>query len=320
MSAPASPFHDGERRVQARLGIADKMAALGSRVIRDHLIEQHREFFTAQYMLLLARIDGTGRPWASLLAGPPGFAHSPSPDRLRIDAMPVGGAPQGALTPGERVGLLGIDYATRRRNRVNGGVATVDVPGFELRVEQAFGNCPKYIQTRAVSLPEGNAWHVDPVAPRRIDTLAGPLCDLIERADHFYIASHHVGDASDARHGADVSHRGGRPGFVRVRDDSVIEFPDFAGNRFFNTLGNIEASGRAGLLFVDFSNGSLFALSGDAAIDWHADSAARVAGAERTIRIEVQQAWAHLCALPFRWRYLESSPALRDTGMWPQRN
>lgn len=318
MSTPASPFHAGERRVQTRLGVADKMAALGPRVIRDHLIEQHREFFATQHMLLLGRVDGAGWPWASLLAGPPGFAHSPAPDRMHIAAMPVGGAPQQVLVPGQRVGLLGIDYATRRRNRVNGRIAAVDGRSFELAVEHSFGNCPKYIHKRAVSLAEGRAWHIEPGAPMRIATLAGAPGDLIDSADHFYIASHHGGDWDDARHGVDVSHRGGRTGFVRVRDNAVIEFPDFAGNRFFNTLGNIEASGRAGLLVIDVRDGSLLACSGRATIDWRAASAARLPGAERIVRIEVEHAWQHARALPWQWRLVESSPALEGTGVWPR--
>jgi predicted pyridoxine 5'-phosphate oxidase superfamily flavin-nucleotide-binding protein len=153
----------------------------------------------------------------------------------------------------------------------------------------------------------------------RIATLAGAPGDLIERADHFYIASHHSGDTDDARHGVDVSHRGGRAGFVRVHDDTVIEFPDFAGNHFFNTLGNIEASGRAGLLFIDVRDGSLLACSGRATIDWCAARAARLPGAERIVRIEVEHAWQHARALPWQWRLVESSPALDNTGVWPRR-
>ena len=36
----------------------------------------------------------------------------------------------------------------------------------------------------------------------------------------------------------DISHRGGRPGFVRV-DGDVLTIPDFRGNRYFNTLSNL---------------------------------------------------------------------------------
>ena len=36
----------------------------------------------------------------------------------------------------------------------------------------------------------------------------------------------------------DVSHRGGKAGFVRIGEDGVMTMPDFAGNLFFATLGN----------------------------------------------------------------------------------
>jgi hypothetical protein len=131
MSAPPGPFHDGELRVQARLGVDQQMAAVGPRVIRDHLLEQHRDFFAAQHMLLL----------------------------VRIDALPVAGAPHGALTSGERIGLLGIDYATRRRNRLNGRITSIDDRGFELRVEQ-HGSMPtpcRFDGASSSSLPRWTA-------------------------------------------------------------------------------------------------------------------------------------------------------------------
>ena len=67
-----------------------------------------------------------------------------------------------------------------------------------------------------------------------------------------------------AAYGADISHRGGRPGFVRV-DGDVLTIPDFRGNRYFNTLGNLIAEPRASLLFVDFETGDLLQLQGSRA-------------------------------------------------------
>ncbi|GGE89621.1 pyridoxamine 5'-phosphate oxidase family protein [Stappia taiwanensis] len=90
---------------------------------------------------------------------------------------------------------------------------------------------------------------------------------IVASADTFFIAS-------CAEGGADVSHRGGAPGFLRLRGDGALCFPDYAGNRFFNTLGNIGASGRAGLFIPDFASGDALLLTGTAGVDW---SPARVA-------------------------------------------
>jgi PPOX class probable FMN-dependent enzyme len=49
---------------------------------------------------------------------------------------------------------------------------------------------------------------------------------------------------------ADVSPRGGQPGFVTVLDDQHIAVPDATGNRRLDTLENVVSSGRVALIFV----------------------------------------------------------------------
>jgi hypothetical protein len=66
--------------------------------------------------------------------------------------------------------------------------------------------------------------------------------------------------------GVDVSHRGGKPGFVRLDDDCTLIVPDFSGNCQFNTFGNLELNPRAGMLFVDFDRGNLLYLTGTAEV------------------------------------------------------
>src|SRR3546814_16147619 len=68
--------------------------------------------------------------------------------------------------------------------------------------------------------------------------------------------------------GADVSHKGGRPGFIRVDDDRTLTVPDFGGNSFFNTIGNLACNRRAGLLFIDFDSGDLLSVAASAAPLW----------------------------------------------------
>jgi PPOX class probable FMN-dependent enzyme len=56
--------------------------------------------------------------------------------------------------------------------------------------------------------------------------------------------------SADAEGNCDVSPRGGPAGFVSVLDDRTLAIPDATGNKRLDTLHNVIATGRAGLLFV----------------------------------------------------------------------
>ena len=312
-----SPWHEGERAMQARAGVRERMAALGPRVIRDHMPDQHRDFFAQLPFLVAGSLDAASQPWAGVLAAPPGFAHSPDPHRLRIDALPPDEDPLAAsLVSGAPIALLGIEPHTRRRNRMNGVVDRVDAAGFSVAVLQSFGNCPKYIQARE-PLFVGGAPAGAP-APR-VDRLDAAARRLVGQADTFFIATAHpsAGHAGAAQ-GVDVSHRGGRAGFVRLSGEGTLTVPDFVGNSFFNTLGNIALNPRAGLLFIDFERGDLLQLAVTAEVLWEGPELAAYEGAERLLRMQVISALYRPAALPLRWGSAEPSPYLDATGRWPE--
>ena len=300
----SAPFHAGERAVQARIGSRERMAEIGPRVIRDAMPEQHSMFFAQLPFVVVGSIDADLQPWASVLAAPAGFAHAPDAWHLRVDALPGADDPlHRNLRHGAPIGLLGIEPHTRRRNRMNGVVDTLDAAGFELAVQQSFGNCPRYISPReAMLLPKGAVPSQAPVEGFDADARA-----LVGRADTFFIATAHPQAASSgaSSHGVDVSHRGGPPGFVRVGeddDDGVLTVPDFAGNRFFNTLGNLMLNPRAGLLFIDFENGDLLHLAVTATVVWDGPAVAATDGAERLLQLRVERALRRPGALPLRWQ------------------
>jgi predicted pyridoxine 5'-phosphate oxidase superfamily flavin-nucleotide-binding protein len=215
-----------------------------------------------------------------------------------IDAKPVAGdALADAFVPGADIGILGIELATRRRNRIHGRVGTDDAGAIVCAVDQTFGNCPQYIRERA--------WrHVDGVAagtPSRAMRLTPSQIDWIASADTFFIATGYRGDGDDRAYGMDASHRGGDAGFVRVVDDTRLEFPDYAGNNHFNTIGNLVLDPRAGFLFVDFETGSLLQLTGRATIDWGSQAVARYPGARRLVAFDIEEIVELPTALPLRW-------------------
>jgi len=314
-----SPFHAGEQEVQGRLGVRDKIESFARRVVRDFMPEQHRDFYAQLPFVLVGTVDDQGRPWASLLAGRPGFMQSPDPRQLEIAARPLFGDPlAGNLKEGAEVGLLGIELETRRRNRLTGRIESVRPGGFAVALRQSFGNCPQYIQIRTVEvLPAVDA----PEAERplvRSDRFDARSRALIESADSLFIATAYGEDPKVPSQGADVSHRGGKPGFVRVEDERSFVFPDFSGNNHFNTVGNILLSPRAGFLFVDFDTGDLLTMTGAAEIVWEGEEVRAFAGAERLIRFRAEEVIRIEGSLPLRFAFGDYSPMLDHTGSWAQ--
>lgn len=292
------PFHAGERAVQKRLGVRESIEPWAHKVVRPWLPEEHRAFYAGLPFLVAAARDQHGRPWASILTGRPGFSHSPHERSLMVGSRPSkGDALEGAFRVGADVGLLGIELHSRRRSRLNGRVAQSSEGAFEVRVDQAFGNCPQYIREREWT-------EVPPSAnPRRATYASLPehARRWIENADTFFIASGYRGDGNDPAYGMDASHRGGERGFVRVAGERTLVFPDYAGNNLFNTIGNLLVDPRAGLLFVDFEQGSLLQLTGRASVDFAPPSGCDANGARRLVRFEVEAVVELRGVLPLRW-------------------
>ena len=310
-----SPFHAGELAIQARLGTQDRMDKQGRRFIREYLPEQHRQFFAQLPYGIVGTVDASGCLWASILMGKPGFLSTPDERTLRVAAQPLFGDPLvKTLAEGIDIGFLGIELHTRRRNRMNGVVKAVYIDGFEVQVGQSFGNCPKYIQSRLFEWVE-----FDPATPKPMQAIAA-LSDseraLITAADTLFIATAYQSELAGMASGVDVSHRGGKPGFVRLDSDDTLTIPDFAGNCHFNTIGNIEMNPRAGFLFVDFAQGDLLYLTGTAEVIWEGAEISHYAGAERLMRFHPEQGYRVAGSLPLRWSAPEFSPFLEPTGSW----
>lgn len=296
-------FHEDELRAQALAG----HQRAGRAAIRPFMPDQHRAFFALLPYLFVATLDAEGSPMASVLAGEPGFIQSPDPATLRIGALPAAGDPAApTFTAGADIGLLGLDFTTRRRNRANGRLVAVD-DGLTVGIAQSFGNCSQYIQTRTPSPRTAAGTPVEP-----LDRLDEPARALIEASDTFFVASRSRAGVDEG--GLDMSHRGGKPGFVGVTGDTLA-IPDFRGNRFYNTLGNLLGDPRAGLLFVDFASGDILQLQGRTTIDWHPGGNGP-AGAERLWRVEVARAWRRRGAFPFAWRFGDFAPTTLATGTW----
>ncbi|MEP3274964.1 MAG: pyridoxamine 5'-phosphate oxidase family protein [Stappiaceae bacterium] len=317
----SSPFHAGEQELQSRVGKREEIEQFSRQAMRRFMPDQHRTFFSQLPFMVVGAVDQDGWPWASLLAGRPGFIQSPDRTTLAIDSLSVSGDPvRDSLKDGAPVGLLGIEMHTRRRNRMNGHIKALSDCGFTVGVDLSFGNCPQYIQHRAfefVREPGETGQGGNPVPFSELDEKARVL---IENSDAFFVSSYVQARDNPTSEGVDVSHRGGRPGFVKI-EGNTLTIPDFPGNYLFNTFGNFLLNPKAGLVFIDFATGDLLTLTGTVEVlaEDHEEVAA-FKGAQRAWRFTLDHGvWLH-DALPFRAELGEFSPNSLLTDTWQDAN
>lgn len=297
-------FHPDEKRAQALAGFT-----VGSAGIYPTMPQQHRDFFAGLSSFFIATLDAHNWPVATVLSGPAGFISTVDDAHLRINSPRRQDCPAlSALQAGKEFGALGLDFTNRRRNRVNGVISRMDKNRLEVAVRQSFGNCPKYIQRRKISPRTGEA-----AAIAHLNGLDAQAREMILSADTFFVATHAHGDSPTG--GVDISHRGGKPGFVKIVDDTLW-VPDFSGNRYMNTLGNMLAEPRAALLFVDFTHGEVLHLQGHTEINWQAEPMQLLKGAERFWCLHITSAWRFPGLLPWQGSDIEFSPATLSTGVW----
>ncbi|MEA3197483.1 MAG: uncharacterized protein QOF32_1535 [Gammaproteobacteria bacterium] len=291
----AAPFNPDELAAQISAGGGPR-----GHGIREFMPEQHRHFFAQLPYLFVGTVDTDGWPLATLLTGRPGFVQAPDPVTLHIAALPDAADPAAeALSPDRDIGLLGIDFSTRRRNRANGRILSRDASGISVAIKQSFGNCPQYIQQRTVASSRAEPAESTLASIESLDHLDETAKAAIQAANTFFVASR-SGAGNGSAYGADISHRGGQSGFVQV-DGDVLTIPDYRGNRYFNTLGNLMVEPRASLLWFDSETGDLLQLQGLAQIDWTGAAGAAIPGAERLWRFHVARGWRRRAASPLRW-------------------
>jgi len=241
--------------------------------------------------------ESNGLVWASQFCGQPGFMRVLDEQTMRIMALPNDEDPLMANAGGSsELGLIIIDFATRRRLRMNGRAET-DKEGLTMRPRQVYSNCPRYIQSREYAMAGDD---FNPTRTIRHGTmLSAANQQLIGQADTFFLATFHPLE------GADCSHRGGFPGFVQILDENNIVWPDYNGNGMFNSLGNITEYPNAGLLFMDFEKGSTLQLSGRATVLWEDERMSRFPGAERIIEFSIRKVLETENATRLHWNFVE---------------
>lgn len=293
-------YHEGELAVQRRAGVARK-GLKASQMYHAGMPAGVRRFLPLQQIAVLATVDSDGRLWASLRSGQPGFLQAIDDQILQIGGYGHPGDPLLAnLASHDAMGMLVIDLAGRNRLRLNGTAEALADGEILLATKQVYGNCQKYIQARAII---GERTPLIATSAEGVE-LNEHQQNWLAQTDTFFIATAH------SRAGADASHRGGKPGFVRIEDERRLIFPDYRGNEMFNSLGNIALNSRAGLLFPDFQTGNALQVTGIAEILWEDSRILEFAGAQRLVRFDVERVIELLAATHLRFEFASYSPDL----------
>ncbi|NOX30008.1 MAG: pyridoxamine 5'-phosphate oxidase family protein [Actinobacteria bacterium] len=292
-------FHPGEVEVQVASAsdpvLYEQWAA---RSLLPDLNDSEVRFVQGCTFAAAATVDENGTPWASpLLAIGARLFTVEASSVVAIAGHPDNGDPLlGNLNRTGQLGVLFFDPSRRRRAK-SMGTAEVRATGeICYSLTRNFGLCPKYIHKRSHEPATDPA---EPSAATSATSLSAADCVQLSRTDTVFLASFYPD------HGADVTHRGGSPGFLKV-DGSSIEIPDYVGNGMFNTLGNLRADPRLALTDVDLFTGRTIHTTGSATVSDHPDPV-RHPGANRVIQLEVDQVVVSHANVG-TWTNLEASP------------
>ncbi|KAG6856309.1 hypothetical protein H0H87_005588 [Tephrocybe sp. NHM501043] len=244
-------WHRGERLIHEKLGHNDNYAIMTLfHSISAELPEEHATFYSTRLPFLpVVTLDTSGRPWGSVLAGregKPGFVRNSRYNTLSIDAKLWVGEPllenlrrykedESMLTAG-----IGVEYSTRRRNKLAGKVINLEKAGdnihLDLMVEEALGNCPKYITIRDL-VPSPNTSPT--IVHQKLtlepnDRLPEDVISFILDSDTVFLGTTYTASADEeSRYPSHLgmNQRGGRKGFIRVfpSDARTVVLPDFSG-------------------------------------------------------------------------------------------
>ncbi len=296
-------WHEGEIAVQTRAGVrdeAEELTGMYRRAVEPGMVG----FLSQQRFAAVTSVDSSGRTWIWPVAGEPGMIDVPDPRIVRLNASVIETKlPVDDVRANPKIGMLVIDFARRIRVRINGEAGVVPDGSIVIGIGQLYGNCSQYIQRRTVIAPAGAAREA--VVAKGTDLTVSQR-ETIANADTFFLGSVHP------ESGADASHRGGLPGFVRVDSTTHLSFPDYPGNKMFNTLGNLEVNPSVGLLFFDFESGRSLQVTGRASVDWSESRARQFKGAQRVVDVEIAEVRSSDEATALRYRFEAYSPFLTE--------
>lgn len=298
-------FHKGELEIQERTGEA-KMASNVKRMVKNKIIRGAIPFLENQSFVIISSLDSNNKVWTSLLLGYSGWINASTEGKLAFSLGKIISPKSDIffknIKENNQVGLLFIELGTRRRYRVNGRVGQ-NGDDLEITIQEAYPNCPKYIQRRVLTSLNKNR---TPTPQTSEGTGLNALQkEWIKKSDTFF-----VGSQSKAGY-LDASHRGGQVGFIEILADGTLKIPDYTGNSLYNTLGNMVEEPNAGLVFIDFEKGNTLQLTGNTTLlfDQFSEKDKLKTGDTGRYWLFKPAAWIQTKAHhEIIWEYLDSSP------------
>lgn len=283
-------------------------------------------------LVAIGTLDQNGWPWTTLWGGEQGLArplgggivgiktavtgrHDPVVEEL------VGKEATGEVVreqgEGRMVSGLTIDLETRKRVKMYGRMVagallsredestdrkeTVAEVQLVVKIQQSLGNCPKYLNSKKITPAMSKPELIDdqPFFSQR-------ALDLLAKADMIFLSSSH--NSVDM----DTNHRGGPPGFVRVASNeesgAVICWPEYSGNRLYQTLGNLQINPVCGICVPDFETGDMLYLTGRTEILVGKDANAYLPRSNLAVKLTISDSRFVTQALPFRGETGQRSP------------
>jgi len=300
-----NPFHQGEIDTQERAGASEGLVDSAQHAITNYLPEIHQMFLSKLPMVFIGAEDKQKNVWSSVLLSDVQLIDINDENNFTINSSFIDIDPLAKqLEEDSEIGLLGIEFETRRRNRISAKINQISDSSIGLMVKQCYGNCPKYIQRR-----EGKIKAIKSKSESiRLVQFDDEISNFLLSVDSLFIASKHVDEKNDYNRGLDSSHRGGVAGFIQVPDEKTILIPDYIGNNFFNTIGNISQNPKVGLQFLDFENHHRLMLTGTAQVIWADDEELPFAGVDRMIRFTLNHGYHLKNSLPYTWEFKGYSP------------
>ncbi|GGG09561.1 hypothetical protein GCM10011344_07690 [Dokdonia pacifica] len=251
-------LNEGEKTVQRLAGVEKEGARVARLAIKNRITPGLFPYIQGLPLAFVGSTDAKGQLWSSLLIGDIGFIEVPHIHEVRFHIPKIKSDTSDIFfknsVTNASVGIMFKDPSERIRYRVNGTVIEATEEIIRIKVIEAYGNCPKYIQACNISDIESTSY--SDTTSIQDQALGNYEKEWIRNADTFYIATRGL----DGR--ADASHRGGNPGFVEIMPDGTLKIPDYYGNNMFNSLGNIYENPNTGLLFVNFESGETLQITG----------------------------------------------------------
>ncbi len=114
------------------------------------------------------------------------------------------------------------------------------------------------------------------------DEIDEGLAGWIQSRDMFFLST----VAPDGQ--PTVSYKGGDPGFVQVPDSRTIAWPNYDGNGMYLAMGNLDATAKVGLLFIDFEHPNRVRVHGRATVHYDDPLLSKVPEAQFMVRVAVE--------------------------------